>query len=56
MKIATAFLASMLLIGSLGAINDALAADDGVIEKVPLTQAAIAMRIPCNAGAQRSRT
>jgi hypothetical protein len=36
MKIATSFFAGLLLIGSLGALNSAIAAD-GVIEKVPLT-------------------
>ena len=36
MKIATSFLGGLLLIGSLGAINSAMAADDGVSEKVPL--------------------
>ena len=36
MKIATSFLAGLLLVGSLGAVNTAMAADAD-IEKVPLT-------------------
>ena len=36
MKITKSFLAGLLLVGSLGAVNTAIAAD-GVIEKVPLT-------------------
>ena len=36
MKIGNSFLAGLLLIGSLGAVNAAMAAD-GVIEDVPLT-------------------
>ena len=36
MKVAKIFLASLFLIGSMSAVNTAMAAD-GVIEKVPLT-------------------
>jgi len=36
MKITKSFLAGLLLVGSLGAVNTAIATD-GVIEKVPLT-------------------
>jgi len=38
MKIATSFLAGLILIGSLGAVKSAVAAD-GIIEKDPLTAA-----------------
>ena len=37
MKIANSFLAGLLLIGSLGAVKSAMAAGNGIIEKVPLT-------------------
>jgi hypothetical protein len=37
MKIANSFLAGLLLIGSLGAVNSALAEDDGIISKQEFT-------------------
>ena len=42
MKITSAFFAGLLLIGALGVVNSATAAD-GMIEKVPLTATVTAM-------------